>query len=119
MKKGFTLVELLAVIVVIGIIATIGVASVSGVINASKQGAYEEQVRKIEKTAREWAVENTNQLPDMTEGSTPINVSLEMLKSSGKLPKIPEDPRTGTAMTGSVVIAYDYSNNQYTYTYSE
>ena len=117
MKKGFTLVELLAVIVVMGIIATIGYAAVSGVINSSKQSSYELQVKNIEKAVKQWAVENTNLLPDI-DGEK-YTLTLDVLKSSGILQEIPTDPRSGEPMKGNIIIEFNSSTNQYTYDYNE
>ena len=41
MKKGFTLVELLAVIVILAIILAIAIPGISNIIDSSKKGAAE------------------------------------------------------------------------------
>jgi type IV pilus assembly protein PilA len=46
-KKGFTLVELLAVIVILAIILAIAVPSISGMINNSKKSSFEANVKMI------------------------------------------------------------------------
>jgi type IV pilus assembly protein PilA len=46
-KKGFTLVELLAVIVILAIILAIAVPSISGMITNSKKSAFEANVKMI------------------------------------------------------------------------
>lgn len=48
-KKGFTLVELLAVIVVLGIIALIGYASIGNVINSSKESSNKVTIKNYAK----------------------------------------------------------------------
>ena len=53
-KKGFTLVELLAVIVIIGIIGLIAVPNVVGIINKSKKSAAEDAGLAISKAARNY-----------------------------------------------------------------
>ena len=50
-KKGFTLVELLAVIVVLGIVATIAVVSVGGISNTIKDNILEKKIKMIEEAA--------------------------------------------------------------------
>ena len=46
-QNGFTLVELLAVIVILAIILAIAVPSISGIINNSKKSAFEADVKMI------------------------------------------------------------------------
>jgi type IV pilus assembly protein PilA len=46
-KRGFTLVELLAVIVILAIILAIAVPSISGIINNSRRGAFESDVKMV------------------------------------------------------------------------
>ena len=52
MKKGFTLIELICVIVLLGLIAMIAIPTINTAINNSKERAYNEQVTLIEHTAR-------------------------------------------------------------------
>lgn len=46
-KKGFTLVELLAVIVILAIILAIAVPGIAGIINSAKRGAFESDAKMI------------------------------------------------------------------------
>jgi type IV pilus assembly protein PilA len=46
-KKGFTLVELLAVIVILAIILAIAVPSISGMVSNAKKSAFEDDVKMI------------------------------------------------------------------------
>ena len=57
-KKGFTLVELLAVVAILGILSVVAIGAYSGVTNRSKQKAYESKVSQIETSAAKWAREN-------------------------------------------------------------
>ena len=54
MKKGFTLIELICVIVLLGLIAMIAIPTINTAINNSKERAYNEQVTLIEDTARKY-----------------------------------------------------------------
>ncbi len=116
-KKGFTLVELLAVIVVLGIIATIGGIGVSSIIESSKKSAREQQITNIVKAAKEWAVEHTEKLPDTYPGS--IIVTVDQLKAAGKLTETPTDPASGGEMSGYVKITCTTNCVSYTYEYLE
>ena len=46
-KKGFTLVELLAVIVILAIILAIAVPRITGILNSAKRSAFEADVKLI------------------------------------------------------------------------
>ena len=54
MKKGFTLVELLGVIVVLGIIATITVPLVQRTILENTEEAYQDQIISFERAAKNY-----------------------------------------------------------------
>ena len=55
-KKGFTLVELLAVIVILGLIAVILVPKVQGIVRDSKKNAAYENADRLVKTFEEYYV---------------------------------------------------------------
>ena len=48
MKKGFTLVELLAVIAILGILLTVSGTAVFAVLNSSKEKLLAEQIKGLE-----------------------------------------------------------------------
>lgn len=54
-NKGFTLVELLAVIAIIGILFVVAIGVYRGVSNNSKQKAYEAKIEQINNAASKWA----------------------------------------------------------------
>lgn len=57
-KRGFTLVELLAAIVIIAILGVTAVAAYNGISKNAKEKAYEAKVKQIETAAAKWAEEN-------------------------------------------------------------
>lgn len=117
MKKGFTLVELLAVIVILGIIAIIAVPVIVNLISDSKNKLHDEQVYQIENAAKKYAVENII-LDD--ENQEVIKVKITVLKNTGFLEnKKIIDPIDNSEMDGCVVITYDSDFNQYTYNYQK
>jgi|GEM_PF-1930180 len=65
-KKGFTLVELLAVIVVLGIIAVITISVIVGIIDKTKMKAYEVAAKNVIDAAKEYVtrVEDNNDFPE-------------------------------------------------------
>ncbi len=139
MKKGFTLVELLVVIIILGLVALVAFPAVIKVINDSKESAYEDQVAVIEKAAKQWGVNNPLRLPDVNitdssctlarTGSQVTSVSIGTLVSDGYLngDSIKNPKKGGQNMKGDVNITfvcskvsgmYTKSGGQYVYTYN-
>lgn len=120
MKKGFTLVELLAVIVILGIIAIIAVPTIFNLITDSREKLYDEQVFQIENAAKKWAVENISDDGTNNENHFVTDVSINDLIDTGFLENREiVDPRDNSTMNGCVKINYSKDYNQYTYKYQE
>ena len=62
-KNGFTLVELLAVIVVLAIVAGLAVISMSAIINNGKNGVYKNYESSLEGATRNYFIENIDEVP--------------------------------------------------------
>lgn len=113
MKKGFTLVELLVVIVILGLLALVAYPSIIKIVNESKKDAYNSQIKVIEKVAKEWAVEHPMELPDIKEenGSCSCNseeskcIKIEDLKKSGYLSDEEIKNPKGGELNGGVEIS--------------
>lgn len=115
-KNGFTLVELLAVIVVLAIISLITVPVIIKIISNAENNTYEKQVQTIEQSAEKWSVKQS--LP--TEDGSFIYVDLKSLKEEGYLKDEPIiNPISNQEMIGRVKITYDIEYNQYEYEYQE
>lgn len=101
-KKGFTLVELLAVIVILGLVATVASISVFNVIESQKQELLKEQISNLKDSAMSYYVKSkryltvcsisaTNEIDDLnymlelppSDLSCGIVVSVEKLVSDG------------------------------------
>lgn len=84
MKKGFTLIELICVIVLLGIIAMIAIPTINTAINNSKEKAYNEQIALIEDTAKTYTSKHSLKLPNQTNGSK-LCVSVAEMQKDGLL----------------------------------
>jgi len=116
-NKGFTLTELIGVIVLLGIIALIAVPIINGTIANSKSKAYNAQVITIGDAAKKWGVENTKFLP---EDSNRCNISIAELITQGYLEDDKVlDPRDNTEMHGTIEISYSSTTKTYHYDYKE
>ena len=78
-KKAFTLIELLAVIVILGIIATVGIFSYSKYLKNAKVRYYNGQERMLVLSARDFFTDYRSKLPKEVGSET--SVSLEELYS--------------------------------------
>ncbi|MBR3199179.1 MAG: prepilin-type N-terminal cleavage/methylation domain-containing protein [Bacilli bacterium] len=112
MKKGFTLVELIAVIVILGLIATIVYPSIVSIINSSKEKAYKSQKVLIVKAAKEWGVKNSAHLPEES-----CKISVARLIKEGYIENDEVINPKGGVFNGNIEIKYE--NNQYSYTYRD
>ena len=111
-KNAFTLIELLAVIVILGIISTIATVSYTRYISKSDNAAYEDGEKTMEAAAESYLTYcSTNPLADGSrcpvipeKGAAPIEVSLSDLTSLGFMQNIVDPEGTGYC-SGKVFIA--------------
>lgn len=116
-KKGFTLVELLGVIIILVIIAGITIPAINASIKTAKQNAYDKQITTLEDAAKRWGASNDAKLPDIGSSSIVI-IDFDRLISEGYLKDEPIiDPKTKEELTGCIKISYDIEYNQYKYEY--
>ncbi len=92
-SKGFTLVELLAVIVIVGILATVGVIAVTNIINNSENKALVEEGLNLVAAGR-YAYENNDSL----SGSDKVCISLQTLNETGYYEKGKAEDYSGSVL---------------------
>lgn len=90
-KKGFTLAELLGVIVVLGILLLLVVPNVINNIRNSKQSLYDAQINHIKLALQNWKEENPTLLPN--DGEI-IYLTIGQLKRLNYLENDVKDPKT-------------------------
>lgn len=90
-EKGYTLIELLAVVVILGIISAIAVVGIGQLINQSRERAFVSQALHLKEAANLLITSERVKNPD----SIPSEVTYEMLLQEGFLEKI-KDPFTGS-----------------------
>ena len=113
-SKGFTLVELLAVIAILGIIMIVAIPGVTMLINRSKSDSRDSMEKTLEMAARSYASGNSQALPKVVGESTLIKA--KDLKKTNFLKEDLVDYDKNSCMDDSVVRIYKYANNGYTYT---
>lgn len=116
MKRGFTLTEVLSVIVILSILSMIVFPSVVKTIKKSKENLYQSQLRELEIVTKNFSLENKELLDKNYLNNAYI--SLDDLKKSKYLENTKiSNPKTGNEMNGCMKISYNHSTNQYNYEY--
>lgn len=116
-KKGFTLIEVLSVLVLLGIISAITVPTVNKIIKNAKNKLYDEQVAQIISASKKWGTDNIDAVGLEDDN---VFISINDLKKSGYLEKNDViDPRSNEEMNGCVMATFIESKKQYTYKYYE
>ena len=112
---GFTLVELISVIIIIGIIALIAYPIINNSIKKSKEKALEQTKISFEQAAYNYSIKNN--LED--SGKRQI-ITLDELIDSGFMPNQQYlDPVTNEELKGCVLYRWNDEINQYEFEYSE
>lgn len=121
-KKGFTLVELLAVIILLGLLTFVIYPSVTGIMKEGKEKAYQQQLSNLKESAVRYVSDHTDIIDEIeTNGSYKINVNILITEgyvkrtSDGKI----YNPIDKSEINGCFVVENSDEYNQLTYTYQE
>ena len=113
-KKGFTLVELLAVIVIILLLITIIAPKVFNQLNSAGNVTQTEQIKSLINVAKIYVQKNNI---DIDNNDYEI-ITIENIKNSGLINKNTVlDPKTKEELTGCIKVTN--GNNKYIYEYKE
>ena len=66
-KKGFTMIELMATITLLGIMLTLAVVSVSKYLNKARNTAYKDYEKTLEGAATNYFLDHTGLLPEIND----------------------------------------------------
>ncbi|TSI07704.1 type II secretion system protein [Lysinibacillus sp. BW-2-10] len=109
-EKGITLIELLAVIVILGIIAAIAVPAIGNMIENSKKDAHIANARAMIEAARLHSIEDSSLRP--SKGKR-VFVSLGYLISQGYIDKIESPGDEPYEQSGGNPTDADHANNRW------
>ena len=91
-KNGFTLVELLSIVVILGIIVVVALPQISGSIGSKKEKQYNKIVKIVENAGKVY----------LTENGTMDSVSIDILIKNDYLTSGLKNPINNTPLTGCV-----------------
>lgn len=116
-NKGFSLVELIAVISLLVVLALIVVPSVLVFINKSNENSYIELLNSIESAAKVYVAEN--RYSDTVLNNNEFTISLQTLIDNGNLDGDLTDPITKSNISSDNTVKVTFSSKIYIYTFDE
>ena len=112
-SKGYTLMELLAVIIILSITGLIVFPIVTDIVSNTAQVAYDRNIEAIKESAGDWALKNTELLP--TTGNS-ILVYLGELKRNTTIDINVKNPKTGKVLSNNTSVTITNVNGKFEYT---
>lgn len=112
-KKGFTMVELLATIVILGVLFSVGIASVQSVINKSHKTYDNKQLELFSGAARSYFADNPKEQP--SEVFEKNKVTLKQLQDGKYIGVIRDSNGEKCNAEKSYVVTQKYAKGKYAY----
>lgn len=130
MKKGFTLVELIGVVVILGLISLIAIPTVTSSLKKYKTSLYNDAIKNIEQAARNWGSENIGKLPNSIGNNTSMTypeidieseygtlyITVESLAQEGFISSEIKNPKNSELFCNKAVVTIRKTTKGYTYT---
>ena len=115
-KKGFTLVELLAVLVILAAIMGIAIPSITSSMERTKEKQNEEKKNMLESFAELYVSDHKNAIYNNLGASTECHISISTLKSEGYLTSDADKDADGNTFNGYII--FTKTTNSYRYSES-
>lgn len=112
-KRGFTLVELMGILIILGVLSTILIPVISSTLKNQKQKQYDQQLQVMKLATKNFATDNMFILP-ATDGEK-IYVNLKQLKSMGYVENRIINPLTKKEFSDCLVIEITRDGENYNY----
>lgn len=117
MKKAFTLIEILTVIIIIGIITTLVIPITMGIIEDTKQSVYDNQIISIQTAAKGYITENGSSIPALDVTSGTYTLTLNDLVTGGYIESPIKNQLTNSNMNldTTTILVTKLANGTYSY----
>ena len=112
-KAGFTLAELLGIIIILAVIALISITSITNIMKENKEDLYNIQIDNIIVGAKTWASSHVFELPE-NDGES-ITLTLEQLKQAGFVEDDIINPKTNELFSNDLQVKITKVDNNYKY----
>jgi general secretion pathway protein G len=99
-RNGFTLVEVLIVVIILGVLATIVTPHFIGAVTDAEVGTTSHELAKLRRAIEVYRIENLNLLPDVTAGDGTWGV---LTNSNQYLKSAPINSYVGSANAGVII----------------
>ena len=116
-KKGFTLVEVLAVIVVLGLLAAIITPVVNNLIKDSEDALYQKQINSVIDATKKYMIDHSDLIPEDVDNATTVVFISDLIYDGTIENSSVINPKTKETMNGCIVVNYNGNYNQYEYNY--
>ena len=111
--KGFSLVEILAAIVILGLLSTIAIVSVNYILQKAEKEYYKSQKDEIILAAKSYTQDNRNSLPKRVGMRTEITLST--LQAKKYIGKVVDRHKRECNKDETIVQVYKYDKTHYSY----
>ena len=112
-KKGFTLVELLGVITILGILALIAMPTIDAIMTKNREKVYNTQIETIKNGLKTWGDGNALALPE--NNGEYLMINLGILKKAGFVDEDIKDPTTDACFSNDAVLTITKVGSGYSY----
>ena len=112
-RKGFSLVEILAAIVILGLLSSIAIVSVNYILKKAETEYYKSQIDEIILAAKSYTQDNRNSLPKRVGMRT--EVTLKSLQNKKYIGKVVDRHKNECDAEGTKVQIYKYDKTHYSY----
>lgn len=132
-NKGFTLVELIGVVVILGLISLIAIPTITSSLKKYKESLYKDSLDNIVQAAKNWGAENIGKLPnkagtnvsmdypeiDIETDYSTLYITLQQLSEEGFISSEIKNPKNGNLYCTKARLTITKTNSGYTYELEE
>lgn len=112
--KGFTLIEILGVLIILGVISLVTIPVVTNILRENKETLYQSQINNIKDSAKNFVAENIFDLS--LENGSRLGITIGKLKDLGYLEPNVINSKTKKEFTDDTTIIIENINNNIEYT---